>query len=942
MGEADVKEMLKVVKTSTIDSLMTETIPADVYNQNQLREEVGKLPVANDLLHKQFKTMLQQNKQYKIFLGEGFYPTIVPPVIERCFLSNPGWYTAYTPYQAEISQGRLTALLIFQEMTRCLTGLEVAGASLLDEASAASEAMILSWNHTNKKGKRFLVDQDVYDASFKVINTVAEPLGIEVVRTRITADSDLDGVFGVLFQNPDNLGRVRDLTDVIKGIKEAAPSMLVSVGCDFASLMLVKSPGEMGADIAYGNAQRFGVPMGFGGPAAAFFSCTSELMRKLPGRIVGMSKDSQGNPAIRMALQTREQHIRREKATSNICTAQALLANMSGFYAVYHREAGLKTISERIHYQAQLLAKGLEKLGLTLVDKSNFFDTVVVSFKTKAERDAAYAYMLKKEHNLRRIGDNMLASSCDETKTVDDITTIIQLFAEHLGKQIDLKPLLSSDFQLSMAKNTRRVTQGRILDNDIFHQIQGEHEMMRFLKHLENQDISLTKSMITLGSCTMKLNSAVEMIPLTWPELNVHPYVPADQALGYKAMIDELSAFLCSVTSFDAMSFNSNSGAAGEYAGLLAIRGYFKSKGQNHRNLCLIPASAHGTNPASAIKAGFEVRIVASDPHGNIDLVDLKAKCEQYKDNLSCFMVTYPSTHGVYEDTIRKAIDMIHAYGGQVYLDGANMNAQVGLTSPGFLGADVCHLNLHKTFCIPHGGGGPGMGPIGVKKHLAPFTPSLQTSAATGPISSSEYSSASILSISYLYMKAMGNDGLRNATKFAILNANYMANRLKDHYKVLFSNQNGRVAHEFILDIRDIKKISGIGEEDIAKRLVDYGFHSPTMSFPVGGTLMIEPTESENKEELDRFCDALIKIREEIRMVEQGKYDPIDNPLKNAPHTAEMVMSDTWDHKYKREEAAYPLPWVKARGKYWPPVSRVNNVYGDKHLVVSLPKTRVF
>jgi glycine dehydrogenase len=934
--------MLKVVKTSTIDSLMKETIPEEVYNPNQLNEEIGRIPLANDLLHKHFKEMIGKNKQFKSYIGEGFYPTIVPPVIERCFLSNPSWYTAYTPYQAEISQGRLTGLLIYQEMTRCLTGMEVAGASLLDEASAASEAMILSWTHTNKKGKRFIVDQDVFEASLKVIKTVAEPLGIEVVQTKIGPNTDLDGVFGVLFQNPDSLGRVRDLTELIKGVKGTSPSTLVTVGCDFASLLLVKPPGEMGADIAYGNSQRFGVPLGFGGPAAAFFACTTELMRKLPGRIVGMSKDSQGNPAIRMALQTREQHIRREKATSNICTAQALLANMSGFYSVFHREEGLKNISERIHYQAQLLSKGLQHLGLTLVETSNFFDTVVVQFKSQAERDAAYEFMLKKEHNLRRIGANLLAASCDETKTVDDITGIIGLFGEHLGKKVDVTPLLSYDFQVSINRNVRRHPAGRILDNDIFHQIKGEHEMMRFLKFLENQDISLTKSMITLGSCTMKLNSAVEMIPLTWPELNVHPYVPVNQALGYKAMIDELGAYLCSATSFDHMSFNSNSGAAGEYAGLLAIRGYFKSRGETHRNICLIPASAHGTNPASAIKAGFDVRIVASDPHGNIDLVDLKAKCEQYKDNLCSFMVTYPSTHGVYEDTIRKAIDMIHQYGGQVYLDGANMNAQVGLTSPGYLGADVCHLNLHKTFCIPHGGGGPGMGPIGVKKHLAPFCPSMRSGAATGPISSSEYSSASILSISYLYMKAMGNEGLRNSTKFAILNANYMANRLKEHYKVLFSNEHGRVAHEFIIDIRDIKKASGIGEEDIAKRLVDYGFHSPTMSFPVGGTLMIEPTESENKEELDRFCDALIHIREEIRMVEQGKYHATDNPLRNAPHTATMVLSDKWDHKYTREQAAYPLPWVKTRGKYWPPVSRIDNVYGDKHLVVSLPKTRVF
>ena len=934
--------MLKVTKAASIEELLTQTIPADVYNPDQLRDGTGIYPMANDLLHAHFKEMLDKNKQYTTYIGEGFYGTIVPPVIERCFLSNPGWYTAYTPYQAEIAQGRLTGLMIFQELTRQLTGMPVAGASLLDEASAASEAMVLSWTHSNKKHRKFFVDENIFDPSYQVIKTVAEPLGIQVIKTKIDENVDLDGVFGVILQNPDNLGRVRDLSGVVADLKAKNNQVIVTIGCDFASLMLLKSPGQMGADIAYGNAQRFGVPLGFGGPAAAFFATRVDLMRKMPGRIVGMSKDSQGNPAIRMALQTREQHIRREKATSNICTAQALLANMSGFYAVYHNEKGLRTISERIHYQTQYLAKGLKSLGVTLVEEKNFFDTLALKFSSAAERDGLYHHLLKNEINLRRIGDNKLGVSCDESKTVSDITRLLEVVADHLKKSVEFKTLLTGEYRLSIESGYVRSAEGRILDHDIFHQIKGEHEMMRFLKYLESMDISLTKSMITLGSCTMKLNSAVEMIPLTWPQLNLHPYVPENQSLGYKAMIDDLTEFLMKVTSFDAVCFNSNSGAAGEYAGLLSINNYLKSTNQGHRNICLIPASAHGTNPASAIKAGLEVRIVASDQHGNICLEDLKVKCDQYKDNLAAFMVTYPSTHGVYEDTIRRAIDMIHEYGGQVYLDGANMNAQVGLTSPGFLGADVCHLNLHKTFCIPHGGGGPGMGPIGVKSHLAPFVPSVRKGSGTGPISSSEYSSASILSISYLYMKAMGNEGLRNATKYAILNANYMANRLKDHYNVLFSNQQGRIAHEFILDIRDIKKRSGISEEDIAKRLVDYGFHSPTMSFPVGGTLMIEPTESENKEELDRMCDALIQIREEIRMVEEGKSDPKDNALKNAPHTAEMVTASEWNHKYTREQAAYPLPWVKTRGKYWPSVSRIDNVYGDKNLVVSLPATKLF
>jgi glycine dehydrogenase len=934
--------MLKVAQAASIDDLLSQVIPPDVYDKRDMDEKVGKHAVANDILHEQFKKMMDKNKNFTTFIGEGFYGTIVPPVIERNFLSNPGWYTAYTPYQAEISQGRLTGLLIFQEMIRNLTGLDVAGSSLLDEASAAAEAMILSWNHTNKKYKKFLVDAEVFDASYKVISTVAEPLGIEVIRTKITKDTDLDGVFGVVLQNPDRLGRVEDKTALIKSLKANNPQTQVAVGCDLASLLLVKSPGEMGADMAFGNSQRFGVPMGFGGPAAAFFSCHKDLMRKLPGRIVGVSRDSQGNPAIRMALQTREQHIRREKATSNICTAQALLANMATFYAVYHRESGLTTISERIHNLAVYFARGAEALGLKVMEKTNFFDTVVLEFKSTQERDALYDHLLKNEQNLRKIDGNRLGLSTDEAKTVGDITKVLEVIEEHLNKRVDLKKILKDKFDVVIPWENRKRVGERILKHDIFHQIKGEHEMMRFLKYLENLDISLTKSMITLGSCTMKLNSAVEMIPLTWPQLNLHPYVPDAQSVGYKEMIDELSAYLLSVTRMDAISYNSNSGAAGEYAGLLSIRNYQRSKGQGHRNICLIPASAHGTNPASAIKSGFEVKIIASDPQGNIDLQDLKEKCELYKDNLSCFMVTYPSTHGVYEDTIKKAIDMIHQYGGEVYLDGANMNAQVGLTSPGYLGADVCHLNLHKTFCIPHGGGGPGMGPICVKKHLAPFTPSLRDGAKTGPISSAEFSSASILSISYLYMKAMGMSGLRQSSTFAILNANYMANRLRGHYNVLFSNPKGRVAHEFIIDIRDIKKASGIGEEDIAKRLIDFGFHSPTMSFPVGGTLMIEPTESENKEELDRFCDALIKIRDEIRLVQEGKYDKTDNPLRNAPHTAAMVLSDSWNHKYSREEAAYPLPWVKARGKYWPPVSRVDNVYGDKNLVVSLPADKIF
>ena len=714
--------MLRVVHADSIEDLLVQTIPSDVYDQTGIQSAVGKNPVANDLLHEQFKRMLDQNKNFTSFIGEGFYGTIIPPVIERCFLSNPGWYTAYTPYQAEISQGRLTGLLIFQEMIRNLTGLEVSGSSLLDEASAASEAMILSWHHTNKKYKRYIVDADVFDPSYNVIKTVAEPLGIEVIRTRITPELDMEGVFGIVIQNPDRLGRVQDKTDLIRSLKSANPHLLVSIGSDLASLMILKTPADMGADIAYGNSQRFGVPMGFGGPAAAFFACTKDLMRKIPGRIVGMSRDSQGAPAIRMALQTREQHIRREKATSNICTAQALLANMATFYAIYHRETGLRNISERIHYLAQYFAKGATALGLKVLEPENFFDTVVLEFSSQQQRDSIYDHLLSNEQNLRKIDSNRLGLSTDEAKTVGDITKVLELLEDKLNKKIDLKGIMRSSFEVSIPQECRRKQGVNVFQHEIFSQIKGEHEMMRFLKHLENLDISLTKSMITLGSCTMKLNSAVEMIPLTWPQLNIHPYVPENQVHGYKAMIDELTEFLLAVTKMDGISYNSNSGATGEYAGLLSIRNYHRSKGHGHRNICLIPASAHGTNPASAIKSGYEVKIIASDSEGNIDLVDLKEKCEQYRDNLAAFMVTYPSTHGVYEDTIRKAIDLIHQHGGEVYLDGANMNAQVGLTSPGFLGADVCHLNLHKTFCIPHGGGGPGMGPICVKKHLAPFT----------------------------------------------------------------------------------------------------------------------------------------------------------------------------------------------------------------------------
>ena len=937
--------MLKKVKSASLDSLLKETIPANVYDANSMNEEIGKHPIVNDLLHQQFKEMMKQNKNYASFLGEGFYGTIVPPVIERNFLSNPGWYTAYTPYQAEISQGRLTGLLMFQELIASLTGMEVSGSSLLDEASAAAEAMVLGFYHSNKKLRRFLVDEDVFDVSYQVVRTVAEPLGIEVIRTKITEQTDLEGAFGVIIQNPDRLGRVIDRTALISHIKSGHPNVLVTVGCDLASLLLVKSPGEMGADIAYGNAQRFGVPMGFGGPAAAFFTVKKELLRKIPGRIVGFSKDSQGNQAIRMALQTREQHIRREKASSNICTAQALLANMSTFYAIYHQESGLINISERIHFLTQYLGRGLEQLGLNLLEKASFFDTIVINFADKAKRDSFNQFFLKNEHNFKLIGETQIRISCDETKTVADITRILDLASSHLNKKLDTSKLQIASYKVSVPVEQQRKKgqDGRIISHNIFHQIKGEHEMMRLLKYLENLDISLTKSMITLGSCTMKLNSAVEMIPLTWPELNLHPYVPRDQSAGYQSMIDELTEYLKSATGMDDVCYNSNSGATGEYAGLLSIRTYQRSINQASRNICLIPASAHGTNPASAVKLGYEVKIVASDQKGNIDLADLKEKCEQYKQDLACIMITYPSTHGVYEDTIRTAIDMVHQYGGQVYLDGANMNAQVGLTSPGFLQADVCHLNLHKTFCIPHGGGGPGMGPICVKKHLAPFVPTLRGSAPTGPIASSEYASASILSISYLYMKAMGASGLRRATVFAILNANYMVQRLKDHYSILYANEEGRVAHEFILDIRVLKKDTGISEEDIAKRLVDYGFHSPTMSFPVTGTLMIEPTESENKEELDRFCDALINIREEARKVKEGIFDKVDNPLKNAPHTAEMVSASEWTHKYTREEAAYPLPWVRTRGKYWPPVSRIDNVYGDKNLEVRLSnRTKIF
>lgn len=921
-----VAKMLKKVKAGSVDELISQTIPAGIRLKKALQ-----LPAAQSEFEflNNLKQIAAKNKAYKSYIGTGYYNCITPPVILRNILENPGWYTAYTPYQAEIAQGRLEALINFQTMIIDLTGMEIANASLLDEGTAAAEAMHLlfaSRKGSRRNAKKFFVDVNTYPQTIDVLTTRANPLGIELVIGDVAqldiSDAEL---FGVYVQYPDNHGAIKDHASFIASAHEK--EIAVVMGTDLMSLLLLKSPGEMGADVVVGSSQRFGVPMGFGGPHAAFFATKDEYKRQMPGRIIGASVDASGNPGYRMALQTREQHIRREKATSNICTAQVLLSVMAGMYAVYHGPEGLKKIATRIHNLTQLLNGVLKAAGIIQVNEY-FFDTLKIAV---ADKKTVEYKAVERGLNFRYFADNHVGISLDETTTVKDVELILEVFGVPASK-------LSTN---SGAPNFPTALQrtSPYLTHPVFSSHHAEHEMLRYIKKLENKDLSMVHSMISLGSCTMKLNATTEMIPVTWPEFgNIHPFAPADQTLGYQEMIAALESGLKEITGFTGISLQPNSGAQGEYAGLMVIRAYHRSKNDNHRNLALIPASAHGTNPASAVMAGMEVVVVKSDEDGKIDVADLKAKAEQHKDRLSCLMVTYPSTHGVFEESITEICEIIHKNGGLVYMDGANMNAQVGLTSPANIGADVCHLNLHKTFCIPHGGGGPGMGPICCNDKLKPFLPGhalVKTGGdqAIHAIAAAPWGSASILTISYAYIAMMGAEGLTNATRMAILNANYIKERLEGHYKILYTGSQGRCAHEMIVDCRDFKK-SGIEVEDIAKRLMDYGFHAPTVSFPVAGTLMIEPTESEPLEELDRFCDALIEIRNEIREVEEGKADKEDNVLKHAPHTAALVTADNWDRPYSRQKAAYPLAFVKD-AKFWPAVSRVDNAYGDRNLVCS-------
>lgn len=924
-------EMLKIIGVSSVDELISKTIPASIRLKGELK--IDDALTEQEFL-KHMRSIASKNKVYRTFIGQGYYNNFTPNVVLRNILENPGWYTQYTPYQAEIAQGRLEALLNFQTMVMDLTGMEVANASLLDEGTAAGESIHMFHNMKGKdQGEKFFVSSSVYPQTLDVLMTRAEPIGVElVIGDPNTIELD-HTYFGALLQYPDNEGSIQNYSAFVE--KAHHNKIMVAFAADLLSLTMLTPPGEIGADVVLGNTQRLGVPAGYGGPHAAFFATKDEFKRNIPGRLIGVSIDAHGNHALRMALQTREQHIRRDKATSNICTAQVLLAIMSSMYAVYHGPKGLRGIAERTHGLTRLLDQSLSSLGY-VQNNAQYFDTLNIA-ANHAVINVIKEEALKNEVNFRYL-NNSIGISLDETSTLADVQTIADIFAKANNKASISVTDLSGNLKLNWEEILIR--KSSYLTHPVFNSYHTEHEMLRYIKRLEGKDLSMVHSMISLGSCTMKLNATAEMIPVTWPEMNqIHPFAPADQAMGYAQLIHELSNDLIEITGFAGMSLQPNSGAQGEYAGLMVVREYFKHKGESHRNIALIPSSAHGTNPASAVMAGMKVVVVACDEEGYIQFDDLKAKAEQHKDNLAVLMVTYPSTHGVYEEDIIEITNLIHACGGQVYMDGANMNAQVGLTSPGNIGADVCHLNLHKTFCIPHGGGGPGMGPIGVAKHLIPYLPGHREvktggSQAMTAVSAAPYGSASILVISYAYIKMMGAVGLRRATETAILNANYMRARFKGAYDTLYSGKNGTVAHEMILDTRPLKITSGVQVEDIAKRLMDYGFHAPTVSFPVAGTLMIEPTESESKAELDRFCDAMISIRKEIAEIEKGNWDQEDNPLKNAPHTAESVMADDWNHAYSRSIAAYPLPYVRER-KFWPSVARVDNTYGDRNLVCS-------
>jgi glycine dehydrogenase len=926
---AEQRAMLDALGYASLDEFIDAVVPAKIRFKGTL--STGRPRTEHDVLA-EFRTTMSANQVFRSYLGLGYYDTLTPPVIQRNVLENPGWYTAYTPYQAEIAQGRLEALLNYQTVVMDLTGMPIANASLLDEGTAAAEGVAMAHAVKGKEGKETVVISNrCHPQTIDVVRTRAEARGWKVVIEDEATLSVGDDVFAVLVQYPGTDGAVRDYRD-LADTTHAADAMVV-VATDLLALTLLTPPGEWGADVVVGYSQRFGVPLGYGGPHAAFFATKDEFKRVMPGRIIGVSRDSAGKPALRMALQTREQHIRREKATSNVCTAQVLLAVIAGMYAVWHGPDGLTRIAKRVHKLASALASGLERAGHK-VRHDVFFDTVCVEPNGRSVAQVVSAAR-DKQINLRAL-DTAVCVAFDETVSPADVASVLAAFGVD-GANVDEIAAETDD-----RYDERFARTSAFLTHPVFHRHRSETEMLRYMRMLESKDFSLTHGMIPLGSCTMKLNATAEMIPITWPEVGkLHPFAPREQAPGYKKMFDQLESDLADITGFDAVSLQPNAGSQGELAGLLTIHKYHESRGQAHRNVCLIPQSAHGTNPASAVMAGLRVVVVKTDPNGNIDVADLKAKAEEHKANLSALMVTYPSTHGVFEESIGEVCAIIHANGGQVYMDGANMNALVGVARPADIGADVCHINLHKTFCIPHGGGGPGMGPIGVRKHLAPFLPGhpvvkQEGRETLGAVSAAPWGSASILPISWVYIRMMGGSGLTEATKVAILNANYVAKRLDEHFPVLYKGANGLVAHECIVDPRGVKSASGVEVEDIAKRLMDYGFHAPTVSFPVAGTLMIEPTESESKIELDRFCDAMIAIREEIRDIESGVLDKKDNPLKNAPHTMEAVISDSWSHGYSRERAAFPVPSTRVH-KFWPAVGRVESAFGDRNLVCSCP-----
>jgi glycine dehydrogenase len=927
---AEIREMARLVGYDSLDELIDATVPAQIRMRAPLR--LGPSRGEHDALE-DFRRVASKNRVYRSFIGMGYSDCHVPPVIQRNILENPGWYTAYTPYQAEIAQGRLEALLNFQTMVMDLTAMEIANASLLDEATAAAEAMTMAFGTRGKMGKDvFLVSASCHPQTIAVVKTRAAARSLRVV----VADELRPGpeVFGVLVQYPSSEGAIEDHRALAE--RTHAAGALLVVAADLLALTLLAPPGEWGADVVVGNSQRFGVPMGFGGPHAAYFATKDEFKRQLPGRIIGVSRDADGKPALRMALQTREQHIRREKATSNVCTAQVLLAVMSGMYAVWHGPEGLTRIAARIHRLTETLAEGLRRLRFTIAHDV-FFDTIRVELGPRSAKEVM-ARAESRQMNLRRLDDHAVGISLDETTSSSDVAALWSVFAD--GEVPFVPDELAEEVDARFDERFARTS--AFLTHPVFNRYHSETEMLRYVRKLESRDLSLTHSMIPLGSCTMKLNATAEMFPVTWPEVGaLHPAAPASQTAGYAELFEKLESALKEITGFAAVSLQPNAGSQGEYAGLLVIRRYHEARGEGHRSVCLIPHSAHGTNPASAVMAGMKVVVVDTDENGNIDVDDLRAKAERHARELAALMVTYPSTHGVFEERITEICEIVHASGGQVYMDGANMNAMVGLSRPGDIGADVCHLNLHKTFCIPHGGGGPGMGPIGVAAHLAPHLPGhtmvpMGGAESSGAVSAAPWGSASILPISWIYIDMMGGEGLTLATKVAILNANYIAKRLEGHYDVLYRGSNGTVAHECIVDTRPVKSSAGVEVEDIAKRLMDYGFHAPTVSFPVAGTLMVEPTESESKAELDRFCDALIAIREEIRRIERGELDRSDNPLTNAPHPMERVVRTDWTHGYTREEAAFPAPWTKD-WKFWPAVGRVEGAYGDRNLVCSCP-----